>query len=318
MVVIIMVFFCSYFVGCTMKDIVVDESESVVVNDAKTIYIDASSVEVEIIPKDIKEVEVHYYGNTTTTNKNLVPKMNINNDNNEISIILKRESEIFVGVMYMNSDLRLEVFIPKTYNDNIHVINSSGDLSIEDFQLNKVDVEVSSGDIYMADVNFHDANLEASSGDIELNNIKGKTSIIATSGKVQINEMYGDLEVETSSGNITSIELTGNINASASSGDIELIDVLGELSAETTSGNINANIKEVNNDIYLKCSSGRAVLSMDNGKNMNLFAETASGNINNTFEFDKLEKDEETLKGSIGNGEYNISIITSSGNIEIK
>lgn len=313
-----MSFLCLSFVGCSTKEITVDESATIALGDANTIAIDASSTEVKIIPKDIKDIEVHLYGDVTTTNKKLIPKITVNNENNEIDIILKKETEIFVGIVYMNSDLKLEVSIPKSYNNDIHVNNSSGDVNIKDFQLNQLDLKVSSGDIYTADLSFNGATIEASSGNIEMNNTKGKTSVVATSGKVQVNEIYGDLEVETSSGDITIIELEGDIEASASSGDIELINMDGELSAETTSGDINAYIEEVNNNIDLNCTSGRAILSIDEGTNLSVIADTDSGSIECNYELDKIIKEDDTLTGSIGNGEHNINIRTTSGDIEIK
>lgn len=109
----------------------------------------------------------------------------------------------------------------------------------------------------------------------------------------------GELILDGSSGNIVGENLqTGDLQVSGSSGDVQLdiVKLQNNIAVTLTSGNINMSLhdQKPNTSIHLNSNSGRRSIN---------------------FLLDNHEVNKKTTKGILGNGEHDIILETSSGNI---
>jgi DUF4097 and DUF4098 domain-containing protein YvlB len=179
---------------------------------------------------------------------------------------------------------RLVVTLPQDYLENLSVTTVSGDLDImRDIEIGKLAAKTISGDIDALDLKAKNSvSLATVSGQISCYSVDSqmKVSIATTSGDIDINEIKGfDVEIHSISANI---ETT--------------IDVLaeGNLKATSTSGNIQ--------------------LSLKDSENLTLSTNTTSGGIR----VKDAEQAEKTYTVKTGDGSTQVSVKTTSGNIEVR
>lgn len=186
---------------------------------------------------------------------------------------------------FNRGNVKLKVIIPKKYDENLNAHSSSGDIYISDLKLKDLNIKLSSGDLTAENLVINNGKLNASSGDMELNNIGiEKLKVSLSSGKLELNGFIGEIIGELSSGSadITLKELTGNIDFRLSSGDFRMT----------------LNENEVNAKLNLRTSSGDIEVG---------FPVLVTKSKNNR-----------AFIGTSGNGKYNITVLNSSGDIDIK
>lgn len=126
-------------------------------------------MDIKIIAEDRDGVRMHYHGKMKS---NIVPNLKLKTISDNLSIELKNPPENNYAVT--RSDVVLEIFVPKSFNDDF-------------------DISTSSGDIYMENLIEKGFNIASSSGDLELENEKGSFKATIGSGEKSI-------DINTSSG----------------------------------------------------------------------------------------------------------------------
>ncbi|MBD7911711.1 DUF4097 family beta strand repeat-containing protein [Clostridium cibarium] len=216
-------------------------------------------------------------------------------DDNEKFIVDKTGDEVIIRKKSLNASSifhfgiyseEIEIYIPKSYNKDLNVESSSGDVkSSLETSLNKVSFSAHSGDIGMeTGINANDVKIKVSSGNVDVESITSKTyDISSSSGDININSVSGSGEIESRSGDIKIQykDISEYSNVSAHSGDINIF-IPSELSFKF---------------------SGKCI----------------SGDITSDFDLNYKNKKENEATGQIGNGPYkNLDVNTSSGDIDIK
>ncbi|MGE5682998.1 MAG: DUF4097 family beta strand repeat-containing protein, partial [Bacillota bacterium] len=163
---------------------------------------------------------------------------------------------------------------------------------------------------------------KTSSGDLKGEDFSAKSSSIRTSsGDVRIGGFGGDLGLETSSGDAV-IEYalkSGKADITTSSGEIRLVNFSGDLNTKAQSGDIKIDYAVFNNNIDMRSSSGEIELNLPSDSQFGIRVNTSSGDIRTDFSVAQSgEIDEDKLEGSVGNGNGNITITTSSGDVKIR
>ncbi|MEJ8553130.1 DUF4097 family beta strand repeat-containing protein [Tepidibacter sp. Z1-5] len=241
------------------------------------ISIEASSSDINIIPEDRANIKAHFYGNVISTFK---PELETKINGKELLIFVKRPKSYSI----FNSDLKLDIFVPKNYKENIDINSSSSNINIQnELTLNNLFIDVSSGDASLKDLNIKNLKYDSSSG-----------------------TLIGDNIVTDS----TCIDL--------SSGNVELNNFTGDLKGESSSGSVEVNYNIFDNNIDLDTSSGTVNIELPDDAKFYLDAECSSGNIECGFPIMVRGKQEDnTLRGIVGNDKNKIIINTSSGDINI-
>lgn len=180
----------------------VDIEKSGKIDEISNINISSSFIDIKVTEEDREDVGIHYYGNMKTS---VVPELKIENMPNSLNI--KLETPNVNSYAVEQSDVILEVFVPKNYKENLNVNGSSSDIYMKNLTGNKFSISSSSGDLILT-------NLEAE-----------KFNIITSSGDIEMINSIGEIDITSSSGNITldNEKLSENIKISSSSGDVSII-----------------------------------------------------------------------------------------------
>lgn len=241
------------------------------------ISIETSSCDVNIITEDREDVKAHLYGNITSTFK---PELETKVKGKELLIFTKRPNSYSI----FNSDLKLDIFVPKNYKENIDISSSSSNINIQnELTLNSLSIDLSSGNTKLKDLNIKKLKCEASSGSLTGENIVTESTVL-----------------------------------DVSSGTIELNNFTGDLKGDSSSGSIEVNYNIFDNDIDLESSSGNVKIGLPDDAKFYLDAECSSGDIECDFPIVVIGKQEDnTLRGTVGDDKNKIIINTSSGNVNI-
>jgi len=156
---------------------------------------------------------------------------------------------------------RLNLKIPD--NVALKIENTSGDVSVEDYTGEMLEVRATSGDIDMKRVKA-DCEIRTTSGDFQARGITGDISMVSTSGDQEYLDVQGSVEAGATSGDIEIDKVDGDLRLSATSGDIDLDGVTGSIRANTTSGEIEGDYITLTDDSRFKTTSGGIYITLEN------------------------------------------------------
>lgn len=241
-----------------------------------TIQVKAHSTNLNIISDDRKELYAHLHGNSNTRHS-----LNTEINGNALEITVESDDS---WLSFGFDSLKLDVYIPEKYAEQLELEVSSGNITIEGpFDLETLSTELSSGNTTIENVTAETFNHESSSG-----NLKGK--------------------------DITTVKAAIDLN----SGNVSLKNFSGEVDGETSSGNVTVEIEKFQNDFRWEASSGNIELTLPEDAGFNLNSHTSSGDVKTMFPIEVTGEIDKELKGTVGSGENDIELHTSSGDIRIK
>lgn len=145
---------------------------------------------------------------------------------------------------------------------------------------NDMIISSSSGGFDLRDLNLNNISLITNSGDIEMENIK--------SNKIKSKASSGDIEIKSS---------TGNLELSSSSGDMVI------------------NSTKDTGDMNLATSSGDILFNFHNEASYTINAMTGSGDYIYDIPINILKNLGKGFEGVLENGDRDINIVTSSGDV---
>lgn len=212
----------------------VNEEKIIKMEGIDNIDIESHLGNLNIISEDRKDIKIHYHGNVS---ENKMPIFKANKKGKRIMISADTSKNNFNNIK--NSNLTLDIYIPKNYKNNMKGIIYAGNIIASDLELDSL-------------------NLTSYAGNISLDNILAsniKTSTNAGNIKIDLDKLNGNLFANTSAGNIK-LALPENSNfsldASVSVGNIKSdfpIDDKDEYNTKGTIGN-------GENKVKLKTSAG--------------------------------------------------------------
>lgn len=181
---------------------------------------------------------------------------------------------------------KVEVFIPKSYKNDLEVSSRSGNLKIND------------------DLNLNSIRCELSSGNLKSN------------GNLASNE----IELKVSSGNMSVKEvLTKKYVINAASGNVNIDSISGSGEVEARSGNIEMTYKDIAEYSTVKANSGNVKLNVPRDLSFDFTGECGSGDIRSTFDINYKNRHGSKATVAVGLGPYKkITVNTGSGNINLR
>ncbi len=246
--------------GIGSKDLkweTIDEEKFAEIEGINNISVSSSFIDIKVTSADRDNVRICYYG---TMKSNVVPSLEVDVISNKLDIKLKNPKSNSYSVV--DSDVVLEVFVPKSFNSDINVSTSSGDIYMKDLLGKIFNMSASSGQMKLENLQGELLNLSTSSGDIGLEDFIGNINVTSSSGGVTLNsyKTSGDMKIATSSGDVSigfGDDANYKISGSTSSGDVEFI---GPVSLEKDrSGNFQLGIGSEEKSININTSSGDIV-----------------------------------------------------------
>ena len=164
-----------------------------------------------------------------------------------------------------------------------------------------------------------DVELDTSNGFIELHGLEGSGSLKSSNGKILLDNMKGNFEGRTSNGRIEVNAVEGFVILKTSNGKIDLRDVQGEFNIESSNGSVfySGNMTAGGSN-RLVTSNGDVVVELQGKPSDVLDAETSNGKVTSELPILATVTSKERLVGKIGEGEADLYIRTSNGDITIR
>ncbi len=255
------------------------KEESIDLEEIKNIEMNFVSEDIKIYVTDEDKLLVKQYSNKSKKDKNLFTYKIENN-----IIKLKGKENIFcIGFCFNYS--YFEVYIPRTYVNDLYIHSTSGDIDVLDsLKVNNLDFNTTSGDIKIeGSLNSNELNLKTVSGDIEANSIEtGIGKLNTTSGDIDIEYLTGEYNIKTISGEIEVNNFDGNFNISSTSGDVLInnFGIITDSSIKTISGDVDV-ILQNNYECRVETNtvSGSERIRNSNNSGKLLKIKTTSGDI---------------------------------------
>lgn len=191
------------------------------------------SIDVTTVSKNItlykssgSEVKLHLHGQSNIDNEIMEFTSEIRED--KLVVEVKRKEMISIGFSFIE-DVKLDIYVPSNFYKNINLKSTSGEITVEEINVDRLEMKTVSGNIDGNNLYTDFSNLETTSGDMMLRDFKGEVKVKTISGNLFIDYK----------------ELTGKAKINTTSGDIEL--KIPEGSALTSifdsvSGDFNSNI----------------------------------------------------------------------------
>ena len=161
--------------------------------------------------------------------------------------------------------------------------------------------------------------LETSNGAIELNGIESAGTLRTSNGKIVLENVKGDFEGRTSNGRIEVDTLEGTAFLRTSNGGLDLQEVIGEVDAETSNGGISYSGDMIpGGDNRLITSNGNVDVELLGTPSIKLDASTSNGDVTSELPITATTTSDDHLVGIIGDGEADLYIESSNGDVTIR
>lgn len=277
------------------KDI--NEERVEAISGIRHISVATVSDNIRLIPVDSDEIKVHYYGSYSTTNPDYRPELVVEKIGPRIDIKIVYQSNNLSISFY--SDLKLDVYIPEKYKENIEISSTSGEVSIDRLDVQELNYSNTSGDLNADWIGAEKCNMSTTSGEVRV------------SGKF---ERFGFI---TTSGNLIADDFTSKKSElKTTSGEIKLSGQPGDINAEAISGNLNLSYSDFSNTISANSVSGEVEIKLPEDAGFKLEYDTVSGDARCDFDMSDRQG-KKGLNGTVGRGDGSVRVTTVSGNLNI-
>ncbi|MFA6941566.1 MAG: DUF4097 family beta strand repeat-containing protein [Clostridiaceae bacterium] len=211
-------------------------------------------------------------------------KMTVTRDGRCINIRGNDRSLYFNLFNFGSSSNKIELYIPRSYHQDLEITTKSGDIGIlEELELNNLTCSQVSGALEVKrNVYINNFTSKTTSGDMKIPKLEAEFYKISTiSGDINIRSLSGSGDISAISGNVNlnSLKLNEYINIKSISGDIDVSapDNTGFIfEANTVSGDIDSDF-----NMYYKNKRGnKAEITYGDGPFKKISVSTVSGDIN--------------------------------------
>jgi len=164
-----------------------------------------------------------------------------------------------------------------------------------------------------------DVELWTSNGMISLNGIEGNGTLHTSNGRIVLQNVKGDFDGMTSNGRIEVDMMEGTGFFRTSNGRVDLQGVTGEVDVQTSNGRISlsGNLTAGGNN-RLVTSNGDVDVELLGTPSVSLDASTSNGDVTCELPITATTTGDEHLVGTIGDGEADLYIKTSNGDVTIR
>lgn len=224
------------------------------------IEINDVSTDISLIPVDSNEIKAHLYGSVTSDSDNILPELEATQNGNTLNVNIKLKQNNSFSINFQNNQLKLDVYIPKSYSKNIMVTSVSGKLKVENLNLDRFSFNSTSGDLIAITTTAKITTLKTTSGKMSLNNFKGDLDFNSVSGDIIVDYAAFNNNIKTYSvSGSTKIKLPENsqfnFNFSSVSGDFKSNFPANNYSS-TGKHNFETSVGKSDNTISIKSVSG--------------------------------------------------------------
>jgi hypothetical protein len=198
------------------------------------------------------------------------------------------------------------------------------------------EARVMSGDIALEDVRG-DLLLETVSGSVEGDATAGALMVRTTSGDVRLSDHRGPLDVETTSGDVRASGALAGPRVETVSGDVRLEGASGTVAAQSISGDVaigdaagaSLQIESTSGDVVFSGAllagstsqitniSGDVRVRLADVEDLRVELSTLSGDLEADLPLRGAEREQRSLRGSVGAGTTSLLVSTTSGDVAV-
>lgn len=259
----------------------IDQVKTASLSGIKEVKVNVSSTGINIIPYAESEVKAHLNGNIVSMGTYTKPDLECYTSGSTLYVNVKNNNKINFG--FFSSSMKLDVYIPSNYSNELKLTSSSGSIHVKDLKLSSLQCTASSGSTTIDNVAADNFEYNCSSGSITANGLTTK-----------------------------------NTKLSSSSGSKKLTGFTGNLRSSSSSGSTRVEYASFDNDIDISASSGSVEITLPENSTFYIDASASSGSIRTDFPVTVVgSSDKRQLKGVVGNDKNKVKIHTSSGSIRI-
>jgi len=230
-------------------DLHIEKEETVEIGDLKNINLNFASADIIVYTTDENTCKIVQKSDVTLKDNE---KFSINQNSDTLEIKGKLHDWFIFSFGFLDNYSQIELYIPKTYANNLNIQDVSGNVSINsDLALSYLELKNVSGNILSSNkVSNSNYTLSTVSGGIRLDNLSGAGNISTVSGDIKINNfnmLDNSTYIKTISGdiNLASISIGNQLNINTVSGDTNLNfipDANCKINFSTVSGNVSSNL----------------------------------------------------------------------------
>ncbi len=254
-------------------------SKSIPVQNIKSIEVDATNLDLVVVPTDTADLKAVLTGKDTNN-----VRLSVDRDFDKAKINVDTKWYTFSFIPHR---LKLYVYVPRSIQPNLNVELTAGNVHIGD----KKDIRL----------NLSNLTTTLESGNSELINVK-----------------LNQWRHEATSGNVTADNVVSNeAKLDITSGNVDVKHISGNFRATLTSGNIKAQFDRLTGDIRTDLTSGNIRLDLPQKADFTLKAEQTVGQIKSSYPLQWKQQTEDMKTASYGTGKDLIQTEVLSGNLFI-
>ncbi|TFG60445.1 MAG: hypothetical protein E4H36_12085 [Spirochaetales bacterium] len=315
----------SIFPGFSGNNENFDESRSTSTKDIGEISIKTASININIQKISGTELTIRLHG-TVRNSQNVKPELKVSTAGGKIAVSAEWPPSLILG--FSSSSMVLDVQLPESFDGEMAVRSTSGNIEANTLRLSMLDLETSSGNIKAELLSADNLTAHSTSGNIIINDIEAeKAEITSTSGNTRITSGKAETyRQESRSGTLW----VGTLEASeasltSTSGGITVDNAAGGIKFSSTSGNVRLSFSAIRQLITGSSTSGNVTLTLPGGSAFVLDLKTASGSLKSDFPITTTLTSGRSsaglnrkILGTVNNGETPVTVESTSGNISIR
>jgi lia operon protein LiaG len=218
----------------------IHDGHDISAKDVTNIFVNSGSTDVRIVTHSREDISVQLDGEVSEKMKEAF-KLSVAERNGTLKVAVDREKRPSFTVFAINKGTQLTITVPEKLFETISVKSSSGDVQLEDLNLENLHLKASSGDILVENTASDEIMMSASSGDITAENITSDSNLY-------METKSGDISLQTNQTSYT-------LNFEANSGDGE-VKVPGFIYDKKAEERITGKLGEGQLGITVKTKSG--------------------------------------------------------------
>ncbi|AIE59023.1 DUF4097 family beta strand repeat-containing protein [Bacillus methanolicus] len=254
-------------------------------NHANQVEITNKIEKIKIVVNDVSTKIIPENRKDLKADLNGKAKLSVKRSGEEVEVTVKK---IGFGRFLFHDKTNLNIYIPKDYERKMDIDVGSGNLEFsggsktERMKLRNLSLDLGSGNMKLKNLDIKDFRYDGASGNGEI------YSLAVQSGSIDI-----------------------------SSGSLLVKDYNGGLGAEISSGYLEAQMDKLTDFMDIEVGSGEVNLDLPDNAGFTLHGKVRSGNISCDFPLKDKKRDKSNINGIHGNGEHQVNLKVSSGNINI-
>lgn len=165
-----------------------------------------------------------------------------------------------------------------------------------------------------------DIKIESSAGKVTVQKVKGNIYVDNKFGATECFDIVGNIKIDNSNGKIDVENIDGKAELFGKLGSIKAANIKSDTTIDSANGSVDYSSKEViNTNLKITNNLGKITVRLPKNQNGSFNCETKLGSIKNDFNLQvNTHENKSTLKGNIGDGKANITLINNNGSIDIK